>query len=101
MHSRLSTSNRDPRAESRGVEACPGEPSRWMFFHLSFLGGFTMSKLIKVGKKFLSRQETGATMIEYGLLAALISIAALAALQLLGPQLLSIFNSIVAALTAA
>ena len=60
-----------------------------------------MSKLIKVAKKFLSRREEGATMIEYGLLAALVSIAALAALQLLGPQLLAIFNSVVAALTSA
>ena len=39
-------------------------------------------------------------MIEYGLLAALVSIAALAALQLLGPALLNIFNQVVNAITA-
>ncbi len=60
-----------------------------------------MWKLMRVAKKFLSRREEGATMIEYGLLAALVSIASLAALQALGPKLLAIFNSVVAALTAA
>jgi len=49
----------------------------------------------------LRRQEEGATMIEYGLLAALVSIAALAALQLLGPALLNIFNQVVNAITGA
>lgn len=52
-----------------------------------------------VGK--LRRSEEGATMIEYGLLAALVSIAALGALQLLGPALLAIFNQVVAAITGA
>jgi pilus assembly protein Flp/PilA len=52
-----------------------------------------------VGK--LRRSEEGATMIEYGLLAALVSIAALAALQLLGPALLNIFNQVVTAITGA
>lgn len=60
-----------------------------------------MSKLVKIAKNFFSKKEEGATMIEYGLLAALVSIAALAALQALGPQLLAIFNSIVAALAGA
>ena len=49
----------------------------------------------------LRRQEEGATMIEYGLLAALVSIAALAALQSLGPALLNIFNQVVNAITGA
>jgi pilus assembly protein Flp/PilA len=49
----------------------------------------------------LRRQEEGATMIEYGLLAALVSIAALAALQLLGPALLATFNAVATAVTGA
>ena len=55
-----------------------------------------MSKLVNFTKTLARRQE-GATMIEYGLLAALVSIAALAALQALGPALLGIFNQVVAA----
>ncbi len=60
-----------------------------------------MSKFLNAAKKFLFRKEEGNAMIEYGLLAALVSIAALSALQALGPQLLAIFNSVVAALGAA
>lgn len=56
-----------------------------------------MTKLMKVVRNLRSREE-GATMIEYGLLAALVSIAALTALQALGPALLGIFNQVVTAL---
>jgi pilus assembly protein Flp/PilA len=56
-----------------------------------------MTKLVNALRNLRSREE-GATMIEYGLLAALVSIAALAALQALGPALLGIFNQVVAAL---
>jgi pilus assembly protein Flp/PilA len=42
--------------------------------------------------------ERGATMIEYGLLAGLISIAALAAIQLIGPDLKATFDKVAAAL---
>ena len=40
------------------------------------------------------RTENGATAIEYGLIAALISIAALTAFQALGPKLLTTFNNV-------
>ena len=43
-------------------------------------------------------RERGATMIEYGLLAGLISIAALTAIKLIGPALLATFNEVAAAL---
>ena len=56
-----------------------------------------MTKLAKLSGRIF-RQEEGATMIEYGLLAALVSIATLAALQALGPALLNIFNQVVTAL---
>jgi pilus assembly protein Flp/PilA len=65
-----------------------------------FFGGLSMHRFSRlIGK--LRRSEEGATMIEYGLLAALVSIASLAALQLLGPALLAIFNQVVTAITGA
>jgi pilus assembly protein Flp/PilA len=68
-----------------------------VFLFLFFNGDFSMSKFVNFAKRFV-RHEEGATMIEYGLLAALVSIATLAALQALGPALLAIFNQVVAAL---
>ena len=44
-------------------------------------------------KKFF-RTESGATAIEYGLIAALISIAAIAAMGALGNELGSMFNTV-------
>lgn len=44
--------------------------------------------------KAFIKDESGATMIEYGLVAALVSVAAIAALQLLGTQLQVIFNTV-------
>lgn len=40
----------------------------------------------------LRRNEEGATAIEYGLIAALIAVAAIAAMQGMGSQLTSTFN---------
>ena len=45
--------------------------------------------------------ESGATAIEYGLIAALISVAIIGALQLLGTQLGTTFNSITTGLESA
>ena len=42
----------------------------------------------------LLRDDRGATAIEYGLIAALISVAAIAALQLVGTNLSSTFHNI-------
>jgi pilus assembly protein Flp/PilA len=42
----------------------------------------------------LLHNEDGATAIEYGLIAALIAIAAIAAFQLVGTNLSTIFNSV-------
>ena len=41
----------------------------------------------------LLREEAGATAIEYGLIAALIAVAAIAAMQGLGGQLSATFNT--------
>lgn len=43
----------------------------------------------------------GATAIEYGLIAALVSVVIIGALTLLGPQLTAVFAKITAALTTA
>ena len=51
-------------------------------------------------KAFLT-DESGATMIEYGLVAALVSVAAIIALQLLGVQLQVIFNTVSSYLASA
>jgi pilus assembly protein Flp/PilA len=42
----------------------------------------------------LFRDEAGATAIEYGLIAALIAVAAIAAMGALGNQLTSTFNDV-------
>ena len=51
-------------------------------------------------KAFL-KDESGATMIEYGLVAALVSLAAIAALQSLGVELQVIFNTVTGYLAGA
>ena len=48
----------------------------------------------KAGFKRLGHDEAGATAIEYGLIAALIAVAAIAAFQLIGTNLSGIFNSV-------
>ncbi|HEY9766232.1 MAG TPA: Flp family type IVb pilin [Chroococcales cyanobacterium] len=44
--------------------------------------------------KRLLTEESGQSMIEYGLLAALISIAAIAAIKLIGPALTQKFQTV-------
>ena len=50
--------------------------------------------------KIFVADESGATAIEYGLIAALVSIAAIAALTTLGKQLQAIFTTVGTALGA-
>ena len=47
------------------------------------------------------KDESGATMIEYGLVAALVSVAAIIALQILGGELQTIFNTVSSYLSTA
>ena len=47
------------------------------------------------------KDESGVTAIEYGLIAGLVSVFIIAALQLLGGNLKAVFNAIAAALGAA
>ena len=51
------------------------------------------SEMITSIKKFM-KEEDGATMIEYGLIAALVSVAAVIALTALGGSLSSMFTSV-------
>lgn len=46
----------------------------------------------------LLRNQDGATAIEYGLIAALIAVAAIVAFQLVGTNLSSIFNTVATSL---
>jgi pilus assembly protein Flp/PilA len=56
-----------------------------------------MSQLIKSVQAFWADEE-GATAIEYGLLASLITVVIIPPLVLIGPKLLGIFNTIAGAL---
>jgi pilus assembly protein Flp/PilA len=47
------------------------------------------------------KDESGATAIEYGLIAALLSVAIIATLQLLGGALDTTYNAILTAITSA
>ena len=47
-----------------------------------------------------ARNESGATAIEYGLIAGLISITVVAGAALAGPKILAIFNQIATSLPA-
>ena len=51
------------------------------------------SEMVTNIKKFI-KEEDGATMIEYGLIAALVSVAAVIALTALGGSLSSMFTSV-------
>ncbi len=48
-----------------------------------------------------AKDESGATAIEYGLIAALISVAAIAALTSVGSSLTGMFTTVASALNAA
>jgi pilus assembly protein Flp/PilA len=52
-------------------------------------GAKTMSKFLK-----LIKNEKGATAIEYGLIAALIAVAAIGAMQGIGNRLITTFNNV-------
>ena len=59
-----------------------------------------MGRSMIMFKAFLN-DESGATMIEYGLIAALVSVAAIVALQVLGTQLFIIFSRVSELLSSA
>lgn len=56
--------------------------------------------MVSLLKRFV-QDESGATAIEYGLIAALVSVAAIIALQAMGSSLRSLFNKVSSDLDAA
>ena len=56
-----------------------------------------MSKLVRTCKSFL-KDETGATMVEYALILALIAVACITAVTALGTQLTTNFGTITTAI---
>jgi pilus assembly protein Flp/PilA len=56
--------------------------------------------MVSTLKSFV-RDESGATMIEYGLIAALVSVAAIVALGTMGTSISGMFSRVSACLTAA
>ena len=59
-----------------------------------------MSEMCTKLAKFLN-DESGATAIEYGLIAALVSVAAIGALTAMGNSLSTMFNTVSSALSSA
>jgi pilus assembly protein Flp/PilA len=59
-----------------------------------------MNKFMQIAKQFV-RDEEGATAIEYGLLAALVSVVIIGAVTLLGTHLSETFQSVADSLTGA
>lgn len=57
-----------------------------------------MEKFISATRRFL-RDEEGVTAIEYGLIAALIAVAIIVAVQLIGTNLNATFNRVASCLT--
>jgi pilus assembly protein Flp/PilA len=56
---------------------------------------------MKASLKKFTNDESGATAIEYGLIAALVSVAAIVALQAMGTSLTTMFTNVAATLTGA
>jgi pilus assembly protein Flp/PilA len=53
-----------------------------------------LSRLVKLQTKFATRDDRGATAVEYGLMVALIAIVIITAVALLGTNLNSLFNKV-------
>ena len=58
---------------------------------------FLISSLARLGGA-LRRNDRGATAVEYGLMVALIAVVIIAAVTLLGQNLLAIFNNVAGAI---
>jgi pilus assembly protein Flp/PilA len=58
---------------------------------LQFVNNFIYKLLAKIQE---AREENGQTLVEYGLILALISIVAIAALSLIGDEVTAVFESV-------
>ncbi|MFD3443665.1 Flp family type IVb pilin [Microbacteriaceae bacterium 4G12] len=54
----------------------------------------TLQSYVASARNRLSREETGATAVEYGLIIGLIAVAIIAVLITLGPQIAGMFTSL-------
>lgn len=61
----------------------------------------SLQSVLVSAKERLSREETGATAVEYGLLVGLIAVVIVAALLLLGPKLADLFTTVTNTIPAA
>ncbi len=59
-----------------------------------------MNKLIQSAKQFLNNEE-GVTAIEYGLIAALIAVVIIGTVQIVGQDLLAVFQAVSTGLKSA
>ena len=55
---------------------------------------FSLQTILLSAQRRLTREEKGATAVEYGLLVGLIAVAIVAALVLLGPKLAALFTTV-------
>ena len=58
---------------------------------MQFITNFMHNLLARIQD---AREESGQTLVEYGLILALISIVAIAALTLIGDEVTAVFNSV-------
>jgi pilus assembly protein Flp/PilA len=59
----------------------------------------SLQSFVASTRERLSREETGATAVEYGLLVGLIAVAIVAALIILGPQIAGLFTRVSTSIT--
>ena len=53
-----------------------------------------MTKFVNCAKRLLSRKEEGASLVEYGLLLALIAVVCIGAVSLLGSSISTLFSGL-------
>ena len=68
--------------------------SLWHFISTLLLNHANDRTFQMIKMKEFARDESGATAIEYGLIAALVSVAAITAMSALGTSLTGIFNEV-------
>src|SRR5579864_2240125 len=92
-----------PRIGYKNLPACSGvNTGLGSCYAIMRAAGFTKERTMRLLEEMLQSDllmrlaldDAGATAIEYGLIAALIAVAAIAAFQLVGTNLSSLFNSV-------
>jgi pilus assembly protein Flp/PilA len=78
---------------SRSLETGNGQSSKAAHFPALTLGENTMSKLLAVSSRFV-RDEEGASLVEYGLLLALIAVVCLGAVATLGTSISALLSGL-------